>query len=131
MNVTAAITVVLIDDNDIVRECVGAYLEDEGFTVLYAVCGEDALESIAQVHPAACISDLRMAGMSGEAFIEQAFKLSPTTGYLLHTGADYILSDSLREIGMTPDDIFFKPIHELATLTDRIRAIAAVRGGTA
>jgi hypothetical protein len=68
--------------------------------------------------------------MNGETFIVQAFSISPETGYLLHTGSAYILSDELRAIGMTPDDIFFKPIHELATLTDRIRAIAAVRSAS-
>jgi DNA-binding NtrC family response regulator len=125
MNSNTAISVVLVDDNDIVRECVGAYLEDEGFEVFYAFSGEDALASIALLHPTVCISDLRLTGMSGEALIEQAFSISPTTGYLLHTGSAYILSDALRSLGMTPDDIFFKPIHELATLTDRIRAIAA------
>ncbi|HIJ96111.1 MAG TPA: response regulator [Desulfuromonadales bacterium] len=130
MSGNADISVVLVDDNDIVRECVGAYLEDEGFTVFYAVDGEEALELVAQQLPTTCISDLRLPGMSGEAFIEQAFGISPVTAYLLHTGSDYLLSDTLRSLGMTPEDVFFKPIHELATLTDRIRARALRRGAT-
>ncbi len=119
------IAILLVDDDEMIRDCIGAYLEDEGFTVHYAVSGEEALESIAGINPAVCISDMRLTGMSGETFIRQAKLNCPATGFLLHTGMAYTLSDELRAIGMTPADVLLKPIHELSTLTRRIVAIVS------
>lgn len=127
MNV-AEISILLVDDDEMIRECIGAYLEDEGFTMHYAVSGEEALDCIAAIRPTACISDLRLAGMSGETFISRAHAVCAETGFLLHTGSAYNLSDELRAIGMTADDVFLKPIHELSTLIKRIKEIASARG---
>lgn len=122
------ITILLVDDDEMIRDCIGAYLEDEGFTVHYAASGEEALESIAEINPAVCISDMRLNGMSGETFIRQANVSCPATGFLLHTGTAYTLSDELRVIGMTPADVLLKPIHELSTLTSRIVTIVSSGG---
>ncbi len=126
MNV-ADISILLVDDDEMIRECIGAYLEDEGFSMHYAVSGEDALDRIATIRPTVCISDMRLSGMSGETFISRANAVCAETGFLLHTGADYNVSDELRAIGMTADDVFQKPIHELSTLIKRIKKIASAR----
>ena len=121
----AAITVLLVDDDEMIRDCMTAYLEDEGFSVYCAASAEEALESVAAVCPAVCISDLRLPGMDGEQFINQAHAMCPVTGYLLHTGMPYLLSDELRALGMTADDVLLKPIHDLSKLVGKIRQIAA------
>lgn len=121
----SAITVLLVDDNDMIRECVTAYLEDEGFTVHSYVTAEQALELIAVLNPAVCISDMRLPGMDGESFIIKAHTLCPATGFLLHTGIAYTLSDQLRVIGMTDADVLLKPIHDLSKLVKKITYIAA------
>ena len=118
------ISVLLVDD-DMIRDCVGAYLEDEGFSVHGAESGEEALESIARICPSVCISDMRLPGMDGAEFIIKAHTLCPETGYLLHTGMLYSLSDELRLIGMTADDVLLKPIHDLSKLIDKIRQLTA------
>ena len=123
----ADIKVLLVDDDKMIRDCIMAYLEDEGFTVHCADSGETGLESISFLRPLVCISDMRLPGMDGEEFIVKAHAISPATGYLLHTGMLYSLSDELRAIGMNSDDILLKPIHELAKLVDKIRHIAAAR----
>ena len=119
------ITVLLVDDDEMIRDCVTAYLDDEGFTVHCADSGETGLESLLAIRPAVCISDMRLPGMNGEEFIVKAHALSPDTGYLLHTGMLYSLSDELRAIGMTSDDVLLKPIHELSRLVDKIRHVVA------
>lgn len=118
------ISILLVDDDEMIRDCIGAYLEDEGFTVRHAASGEEALKSIALINPAVCISDMRMRGMDGETFILRAHQICPAAGYLLHTGMACRLSDELRAIGMTPADVLLKPILELSELTRRIVAIA-------
>jgi CheY-like chemotaxis protein len=124
---TADITVLLVDDDEMIRDCVTAYLEDEGFSVYGAVSGEEALASIVAICPAVCISDMRLPGMNGEEFICKAHTLCPDTGYLLHTGMLYSLSDELCAIGMTDNDVLLKPIHDLSQLVHKIKH-AAVAG---
>jgi DNA-binding NtrC family response regulator len=124
-----AITVLLVDDNDLIRECVTAYLEDEGFTVHSYSTAEEALVAIAAIRPVVCITDMRLPGMDGENFILKANLLSPATGYLIHTGMLYTLSDELRAIGMSDGDVLLKPIHDLSKLVKKITERAAV-GGT-
>ncbi len=121
----ADIRVLLVDDEEIIRDCITAYLEDEGFIVQSAASAEEALETIAAIRPAVCISDLRLTGMNGERFIVKAHSLCPATVYLLHTGTLYSLSDELREIGMTADDVLLKPIHDLSKLVNKIKQSAA------
>ncbi len=123
------ISILLVDDDDIIRSCICAYLEDEGFSVHSAVSGEEALEIIAGINPTVCISDMRLTGMNGECFIRQAHLICPATGYLLHTGLDYPLSDELRSIGMKPDDVLQKPIYELSLITKKINAIVMAGSG--
>ena len=125
----SALTVLLVDDNEMIRDCVTAYLEDEGFTVYSYATAEEALELIAAINTSVCISDMRLPGMHGEEFILKAQSNSPLTRYLLHTGMLYTLSDELRAIGMTDGDIFLKPLHDLSKLVQKITQIAAVRGG--
>ena len=119
------ISVLLVDDDQMIRDCIEAYLEDEGFGVHGAACAEEALESIVSICPAVCISDMRLSGMDGEEFIIKAHTLCPATGYLLHTGMMYSLSDELRAIGMTADDVLLKPVHDLSKLVNKIELIAA------
>lgn len=115
------IRVLVVDDDDLIRECVTAYLEDEGLCVLGVASGEDGLSLLSDFRPAVCVSDLRLPGMNGDEFILKAHVLCPETAYMLHTGMTYILSDQLRAIGMTFNDVLLKPIHDLSQLVGRIR----------
>ncbi|MDD2850670.1 MAG: response regulator [Desulfuromonadaceae bacterium] len=119
------VSILIVDDDEIVRESMGAFLEDEGFIIHFADSGEEALENIAFLRPVVCISDMRLAGISGEAFIVQAYSVCPATGYLLHTGMAYSPSPELRALGMTQEDVFQKPITHFSVLINRIAAIAS------
>lgn len=121
----AAIHVLLVDDEKIICDCITAYLEDEGFSVHSAFSGEEALTKISAVCPTVCISDLRMSAMDGEEFILRAHAICPAAFFMLHTGMLYSLSDRLRKIGMTPDDVLLKPVHDLSTLVKKIKQLAA------
>lgn len=117
-------TVLLVDDDEMIRECMTAYLEDEGFRVHGASSGEEGLTFITIIKPDVCITDMRLPGMHGDEFIIKAFDLHPTTRFFLHTGMLYTLSDELRSIGMVHDDVLQKPMHNLALLVHKIKRMA-------
>jgi response regulator RpfG family c-di-GMP phosphodiesterase len=122
------ITVLLVDDEEMIRDCMTAYLEDDGFKVLCAMSGEEALKLIVVLTPTVCISDMRLPGMNGEEFINKAYRFCPDTRYILHTGMLYSLSDELRAIGMTDEDVLLKPIHDISKLARKIKlSVAAGR----
>jgi DNA-binding NtrC family response regulator len=123
-----AITVLLVDDDDMIRHCVSAYLDDEEFTVYSAASGEEALAMIARINPVVCISDMRLTGMDGEEFIVAAHALCPATRYFLHTGMLYTLSEELEAVGLTAEDVLLKPIHDLSKLAAKIRSCAVAKG---
>lgn len=120
--------VLLVDDDHMIRDCMTAYLDDEGFRVHCAASGEEALGLLTRIHPVVCISDMRLPGMDGEAFIIAAYAMCPSVSFFIHTGLLYSLSDELRAVGMTADDVLLKPIHDLSKLAAKIRNVAGAGG---
>ncbi len=112
-----AVVVLVVDDEEMVRENLQAYLEDEGFRVITASSAEEALDLLAYETPQASIIDMRLPGMSGNDFIVQAHALYPDLAYLVHTGStDYRLPNDVRASGVTPDDVFIKPVQNMGDL---------------
>jgi CheY-like chemotaxis protein len=64
-------TVLVVDDEDIIRETVGEFLEDDGFRVVEAANGRDGLEVLERERPALVVLDLMMPVMSGWEFREE------------------------------------------------------------
>jgi CheY-like chemotaxis protein len=63
--------VLIVDDDDAVREYVGDLLEMEGHDVRSAVDGPQALESIHQERPDCVLLDVMMPGMSGHEVLAE------------------------------------------------------------
>ena len=58
-------TVLIVDDEESIRECVGYALKERGFTVEFAENGKVALEKITQNKPEIIILDFAMPRMDG------------------------------------------------------------------
>jgi len=66
--------VLVVDDNEMLRESLADLLSDEGCSVLTAVNGADALERLRRVprtHPCLILLDLMMPVMDGREFYTQ------------------------------------------------------------
>jgi CheY-like chemotaxis protein len=67
-------TILVVDDDPLIRLTVTGILEDEGYTVIDAGDGLEALEALTKldgVQPAAILLDITMPRMDGYAFAEE------------------------------------------------------------
>jgi len=64
------VTIMIVEDHDILREGLQILLEAEGYKVLSAVHGLDALQQMEAVSPDLILSDISMPEMDGFAFYE-------------------------------------------------------------
>ncbi len=115
-------TILLVEDEDAVRELVCEFLNEFGYTVLEAADAANALELYhahrGRVH--LLLTDVSMPGMSGVALKDEVLKMEPNTKVLLMSGyADDILRRSDPE-GRTP--LIEKPFTPEA-LAKRIREV--------
>jgi two-component system response regulator CpxR len=63
-------TVLVVDDDAAIRETVNDVLTDEGYNVVLAENGEEALEQLKRRNPAVVLLDLMMPVMSGWEVLE-------------------------------------------------------------
>jgi CheY-like chemotaxis protein len=71
-SVTDAPTILVVDDEEIVRKVLRALLEQAGYNVVCAVDGADALARLAEIpRPAAILVDLFMPQMNGWRFANE------------------------------------------------------------
>jgi CheY-like chemotaxis protein len=82
-------TVLVVEDEPLVRMLAVDYLERAGFTVLEADCGSDALRTLAGHHEVAVLfSDVNMPGMDGMELARRVHETSPQVRVILTSGRD-------------------------------------------
>jgi two-component system response regulator AtoC len=75
----------VVDDEDIVRESLRDWLSSVGYKVLTASCGEEALHIIRHRNVKIMIADLIMPGMNGIELMKQARAVIPTMSTVIIT----------------------------------------------
>lgn len=122
----------IVDDDDMVRENLIAYLEDEGMAVQGVASGEDVLELLrAGQSFDVCVMDMRLPGMDGNDSIRAVRALAPEIEILVHTGsAGYSVPADLKAVGIDRSRVFLKPLQDMAPLAERIRQLVGPRGPT-
>jgi CheY-like chemotaxis protein len=66
--------VLVVDDDDTIRMAVAEVLDDEGYEVITATNGAEALEQVRTARPDAVVLDLMMPVMNGWEFMEACRK---------------------------------------------------------
>jgi DNA-binding NtrC family response regulator len=75
----------VVDDEDIVRESLADWLSSVGYDVLTATCGEEALQIIRRKKVKIMIADLIMPGMNGIELMKEARTFVPTMSTVIIT----------------------------------------------
>ena len=81
-------TILLVEDEAVVRDLILTILQEQGYTMLEAQQGDEAL-ALAQQHPAPIhllLTDVVMPGMSGRELAEQLQQLRPELKVLFMSG---------------------------------------------
>ena len=81
-----AIRILVLEDDDNLRDVLAEVLTDEGFEVKAVGRGEAAVECAAQQSFDLIIADIRMEGIGGLEALEQTQKLQPNIGSLIVSG---------------------------------------------
>ncbi len=79
-------TLLLVDDDEVLRERLGRALRERGFDVTTATGGEEALAAARRDAPEFAIVDLRMPGASGIEVLDALRAVDPATRVLMLTG---------------------------------------------
>ena len=120
-------TLLIIDDDEVVRASLAAYLEDSGFSVLQANNGMQGLQVFEQEQPDLVICDLRMPQMSGLELIRQVAQRSSQTPVIVISGAG-VMSDVVEALRLGAADYLIKPLEDLAVLEHSVhRALDRAR----
>ena len=101
-------TVLIIDDDDMLRETLARGLRGEGFAVLTAPSAEDGTEILRRVTVDAIVLDRMMVGMDGLTFLKNIRQSGNTTPVIMltaMTGAD----NAIAGLSGGADDYLAKP----------------------
>jgi len=113
-------TVLVVDDDHKLIALVRMYLERDGFTVVAAYDGRQALDLFGRHHPAFVILDVMLPGMDGVA-VCRALRRRSTVPILMLT-ARVEESDKLTGLSVGADDYVTKPFSP-RELVARVHAI--------
>lgn len=140
MNTERTLRILLVDDEQIVRQTLGDYLRESGHHVVEACDGPAAVRSIEACDHDLALVDVRMPGMDGFELLAKAEGLRPDMPVVMITGhADMEVAIRALRLGAADflpkpvklqelDAVLEKSIRQRALRLDRRRLREAIRG---
>ena len=118
------IRVLIVDDEKMIRLNLQDFLEDEGFEVTTASSGEEGLTLLKTGNFNVAVVDMRLPGIDGNTFIQEAHQLVPTLQYIIHTGStNYSIPPHVSELGVCRDFVFIKPVNDMSNISQAIKLL--------
>ena len=120
-------TIVVVDDEEVIREALSRHFRFLGYAVKTAADGEEALAILAGQKTDVLISDICMPGMSGVELLKAAKREYPMTHVIMITG--YVTQESVLScMRHGADTCIFKPWPDLAELEAAVTsAVSGIR----
>lgn len=120
-------TILVVDDEPAIIASLAYCLEQEGFRVILAPNGEEALNQVLAQVPDLIISDIMMPGIDGYEFCRRIREYYKTRQIpFLFLSAKGTVENKLKGMKMGGDDYITKPF-ELSELILKVRRILARR----
>ena len=108
---TAAKRVLVVDDEELMRELVRSLLEAEGYTVELADSGESGLQKIQADPPDLVLLDLIMPGISGWEVLERLTEYPDPPAVVVMSGMQVAAPDEHRAFGHFVNGYLSKPFN--------------------
>lgn len=108
-------TLLVVDDEQAIRDSIVAYLEDSGYNVLEAENGQQALALYEKKSPDLIICDLRMPVMDGLSLLRRIMELTDEVPVIVVSGAG-VMTDVVEALRLGASDYLMKPIVDLGVL---------------
>jgi len=105
--------VVIIDDEEDIRDVLTVALKDGGYEVVSAIDGEEGLRACEQVSPQIVITDIRMPGINGLQVLETLKKRSPDVEVIVATAFGE-MDVAIQALQLDASDFITKPISDEA-----------------
>ncbi len=118
--------ILVVDDDERLRNAAGKVLAAEGYRVVSAASGREALEILQQEAFALVISDLRLPDLDGIALLKQARELLPEAEVVMITGHGSI-EKAVEAMQLGAYDFLQKPVDSAALLKTGAKALEKQR----
>ena len=123
--------ILILDDEQAVRQSFSDYFEDHLWQTIQAESAEDALMVLQDEGPHAAIVDVRLPGMDGIEFIRQLCNRNLIIACVICTGSpEFDLPADFHDLSIVSNIIFKKPVSDLAELENEVsRLLVAISNG--
>ena len=108
-------SILVIDDDDVVRGSIAAYLQGSGFKTLEAGNGQQGLQIFRTNTPDLILCDLRMPVMDGLTMLTQVRQEASDIPFIVVSGAG-VMTDVVEALHLGASDFLVKPIVDLEVL---------------
>src|SRR5699024_6253175 len=115
-------TILVVEDDKMIRELVSIYLKKSGYDVVEAADGEEAKEIFLTNHPCLVILDLMLPKLSGEEFCEWVREQERNEVSIIMLSAKARTEDKINGLKIGADDYVTKPF-DLEELMAHVEAV--------
>ena len=102
-------TILVVDDEESHRMMLGAHLKDEGFEMVEASDGQEAVDKVSERFFDLVLMDIRMPNMDGMEALKQIRQINPTIPVLIMTAYGSINS-AVQALKSGAEDYLTKPL---------------------
>lgn len=107
--------ILIIDDEQMIRQSISAHLDDGGFEVLEATTAQEGLSIFRAEHPDLVITDIQMPDMRGLELLPLICAEAPDIPIIVISGVG-VMEDVVKALRLGAWDYLIKPIADLTVL---------------
>ena len=113
------ITILIAEDDALIRKSMAHYLGGQGFEIIEAATGTQALELFREKHPDLMMTDLRIPELDGLQLLQIVVTESPETPVIIVSGMG-TMTDAIEALRIGAWDYITKPVHDMMLLRHSI-----------